>query len=110
MIPESFPVCRKKSVTVCGLFFAHFLKHLRRRRIRFFQLVSKLTENPSVFFFVLNCQREDFPFGQILEFLQHSPSLRKLPRRKNRIIAPWKSSWRRELAVASWAATSLPEY
>src|SRR5215470_256777 len=107
VIPESLAISRKKPVAVCGLFFAHFLKHLRRRRIRFFQLVSKLTENPSVFFFILNRQRQDFPLGQILEFLQHSSSPRKLPRRKNRTIPPWKSSLREKSFTEKSDASNL---
>src|SRR5882724_6875659 len=75
-------------------FLAHLFEHLRRRRIRFAQLVRKFAENPSIFFFVLNRQRQDFTLAQILEFLQHSSPLRVLPRRKNRTTPPPKSSQR----------------
>src|SRR5882724_10701136 len=75
-------------------FLAHLFEHLRRRRIRFAQLVREFAENPSIFFFVLNRQRQDFALAQILEFLQHSFPLRTLPRRKNRTTPPSKSSKR----------------
>src|SRR5882724_514281 len=75
-------------------FLAHLFEHSCRRRIRFAQLVRKFAENPSIFFFVLNRQRQDFALAQILEFLQHSFPLRVLPRRKNRTTPPSKSSQR----------------
>src|SRR5260221_2803294 len=58
-------------VPVSDLLYSHLLKHIRRRRIALPQSVRELAVNPSVFFFVLNRQRQYFAFRQILEFLLH---------------------------------------
>src|SRR5260221_3987145 len=92
VVAEPFAKRCVQPVPVCCFLLAHVFEHSCRRRIRFAQLVRKFAENPSIFFFVLNRQRQDFALAQILEFLQHSFPLRVLPRRKNRTTLPSKSS------------------
>src|SRR5262249_45936203 len=92
VVPKPLAIRCKQTVAVRRLLRPHVLEHLPCRWIRLAQLVGKLRENPSIFFFVLNRQRQDFALGQILEVFQHSSSPRKLPRRKNRTTPSWKSS------------------
>src|SRR5262249_28406951 len=92
VISKPLSKCGEQTVAVRGLFRAHLLKHLRRGRIRFAQLVRKLPKNSSILFFVLNRQRQNFALGQILEFLEHSPPLGTFLREKNRTTPPRKSS------------------
>src|SRR5258705_12622108 len=91
VVAEPLAKCGEQAVPVRGLFLAHLLEHLRRRRVRFSQLVGKLPKNPSILFLVLNRQRQNLALRQILEFLEHSPPLRIILRRKNRTTSVWKS-------------------
>ena len=47
----------------------HFIERLGGRRISFPQTLGEIAIYTAVFFFELNCEREDFALGQFIETL-----------------------------------------
>src|SRR5215467_467 len=68
---ETLPKLHEEPVTMVCFLLAHLFKHVRRRRIGFPQRVGKLTKNSPVFLLVLDGQRQNLLFRQVLELFLH---------------------------------------